>query len=316
VVFYRLTRQDTFLIDYLVLDVEGQVLWLDMHARILRDSEGNPERLAIQWLTKKMEKHDLNVIFNDERQEMKPLDKNIRTTLVQCIRELLFNVVKHANTNEAEVTLTYPDNYLNATVKDHGNGFDVNNIKQDLSKDGGFGLFSIRERIELLSGRMNIDSAPGKGAEISLMVPLKGANMAEGWESQSKVNESRQARASIKILLVDDHEMMREGLKRIIDGEDDIRVVAEAADGKNIMALVHDSRPDVIIMDVNLPGRNGIELTKEIKSELSDIHVVGLSLYDDEEVAQNMRDAGAAAYLTKTEAFETLSSTIRSVGGS
>jgi CheY-like chemotaxis protein len=200
-------------------------------------------------------------------------------------------------------------------VQDNGNGFDVSNMEPDASKDSGFVLFNIRERIDLLGGRLDINSAPGRGTNVALIVPLDGEEM-EKRELQDKVNQAEEEQPRIKVLLVDDHKMMREGLKRIIGSEDDMCVTAEAPDGRDIMNLVRESKPDVVIMDVNLPGRNGIELTRELKDKLSDIHVVGLSLYDDEEVAQSMRDAGASAYLTKTEASETLCATIRSVGNS
>ncbi|HEX6983225.1 MAG TPA: PAS domain-containing protein [Balneolaceae bacterium] len=272
----------------------------------------------LDWLAKKMKKYDLNVMFEGV-EGPEPLDEDIQTTLVQAVRELLFNVVKHTGDAEARVVLSYPDDHLKITVKDNGAGFDVNSIDIDLSK-GGFGLFNIRERIDLLGGHMEVESVPGEGTTVTLLVPLtaEGANALSDGESSRKPQgrgiPGKQNQTKIKVLLVDDHEMMREGLKKIIEQEGDLIVVAEAPDGQSAVELAHETRPDVVIMDINLPGMNGIDATEKIKAELPEMRVIGLSLHNDEEVIREMRNAGASAYLTKSNAFETLCATIRSEG--
>jgi PAS domain S-box-containing protein len=273
---------------------------------------------TLQWIAKKMKRYDLNVVLNSNGPPAR-LEEDVQIVLAQCTQELLFNVVKHANTNEVWVELSYPDSKIKIMVEDHGEGFDNKAQRElDLSKDSGFGLFNVRERIDMLGGRTDIVSKPGTGTKISLIVPTDDEN-AEASGRQKPDSGDLQAKQHpyrIKILLVDDHEIMRDGLKKIIEDENDLKVVAEASDGNNIVELARKTKPDVVIMDVNLPGSiNGIEATQKIKTELPDIRVVGLSLYDDEKVAQNMRDAGAMAYLTKTEASEALCATIRSVAG-
>ncbi|HET6527965.1 MAG TPA: response regulator, partial [Balneolaceae bacterium] len=272
----------------------------------------------LAWLAKKMKKYDLNVMF-ESVEVHEPLDEEVQTTLVQAVRELLFNVVKHANSGEARVVLSFPDDHLKITVKDNGSGFDTSNINTDLSK-GGFGLFNIRERIDLLGGRTQIESVPGEGTIVSLLVPLtaEGADsLSERGQENLKKDKNhpyKQSQTKIKVLLVDDHEMMREGLKRIIEQEHDLTVVGEAPDGQSAVELAREARPDVVIMDINLPGMNGIDATEKIKDELPDIRVIGLSLHNDDKVKREMRNAGASAYLNKSNAFETLCATIRSEG--
>src|SRR5699024_721309 len=112
------------------------------------------------------------------------IDEEVQTTLVQAGKELLFNVIKHAGTPKAHTRLTYPDNCLKLTVEDEGAGFDPDNVKADLSKSG-FGLFNIKERIDLIGGRTDVDSVPGQGTIVSLIVPLN----AEGSDSLSAHSE-------------------------------------------------------------------------------------------------------------------------------
>ncbi len=97
----------------------------------------------------------------------------------------------------------------------------------------------------------------------------------------------------------------------MIEAQDDLQIVAEASNGEQAVSLAYETTPDVIIMDVNMPVMDGIEATRKITSKLPFVQVVGLSLYNHDEVVHNMMGAGASAYLTKDEAFETLCEIIR-----
>lgn len=110
----------------------------------------------------------------------------------------------------------------------------------------------------------------------------------------------------IKVLLVDDHQMVRDGLREIINKQQGLEVVDEGTNGKEAIELVQKSDPDVIIMDVDMPIMDGIEATEKIMSITTEINIIGLSLHDRPEVKENMLKAGASAYITKNEAFETL----------
>lgn len=117
----------------------------------------------------------------------------------------------------------------------------------------------------------------------------------------------------IKILLVDDHKIMREGIRTLIDAEDDMTIIGEASDGKEAVEMAQKNHPDVIIMDVNMQEMNGIEATKKILStDNTQPIVIGLSVHNNDDVKRSMKKAGAVAYLPKTEAFEFLCATIRS----
>ena len=93
--------------------------------------------------------------------------------LFQILRELLFNVVKHAGTNRVTIELRDVDDHLAIRVIDRGEGFDVEAAAARAEQDGGFGLFSVRERLSLIGGRMEIDSAPGAGTRITVHAPVK-----------------------------------------------------------------------------------------------------------------------------------------------
>lgn len=117
----------------------------------------------------------------------------------------------------------------------------------------------------------------------------------------------------IKILLADDHKMMREGLRALIEEQPDMAVIAEAEDGRSAVQLATTLSPDVIIMDVSMPRLNGIEATRKIVAKLSHAKILALSMHYDRKVVMEILNAGASGYLLKDCAFEELACAIHAV---
>ncbi len=117
---------------------------------------------------------------------------------------------------------------------------------------------------------------------------------------------------AIRILLADDHKIVREGTRQLLEQSDDLVVVAEAATGEAAVQLCEELRPDVVVMDVHLPGINGIEATRLIRSKYPIIRVIVLSAYDDDRYVFPLLDAGANGYLLKTTSGANLADAIRS----
>lgn len=117
----------------------------------------------------------------------------------------------------------------------------------------------------------------------------------------------------IKLLLVEDHTVLREGIRDLIQREADLEVVAEAEDGEQAIQMVEQLRPDVVLMDIALPGLNGIEATRQIKRSHPSVIVLVLTAYDNEEFIFAILEAGAAGYLLKNVRGQELLNAIRSV---
>jgi len=109
-----------------------------------------------------------------------------------------------------------------------------------------------------------------------------------------------------KILLADDHEITRDGLKALIENQPGMKVVGEAENGRKAVELARKFKPDVIIMDISMPDLNGIDATRQILSEEPDIKVIALSMYSDRRYITGMLKAGVSAYLLKNCAFDEL----------
>jgi two-component system response regulator NreC len=118
---------------------------------------------------------------------------------------------------------------------------------------------------------------------------------------------------TIRVLLADDHKIVREGLCALLDKQEDIEVVAEAEDGHQALKLVQETSPNVAVIDIAMPGLNGIETTRRIVDKNPKVKVIALSMYSDRRLVARMLGAGASGYLLKDCAFEELAQAIRAV---
>jgi len=117
----------------------------------------------------------------------------------------------------------------------------------------------------------------------------------------------------IKVLLADDHDIVRAGLRRIIEESGDIEVIAEAPDGKEAVNQVHKTRPDVAIIDISMPGLDGLEVIRQVHSYYPKLPIIILTMHEEEQYVVRAIEAGARGYLTKRSAPEQLVKAIRKV---
>ena len=118
---------------------------------------------------------------------------------------------------------------------------------------------------------------------------------------------------TIRILLADDHTVVRHGLRSALEKEPAFEVVAEAENGRSAVALAHKHKPDVVLMDIHMPDLNGTEATRQIVSESPGIKVIALSMYSHKRYVLGMFEAGAAGFLIKNCSFEELARAVRTV---
>lgn len=123
-----------------------------------------------------------------------------------------------------------------------------------------------------------------------------------------------QAQSKIRVIIADDHAVVRDGIRRILDDESDIEVVGEATDGEEAVRKALQERPDVVIMDISMPGASGLEATRRIRATDASIQVLGLTVHESPDYFFSMLEAGAAGYLLKKDATSAeLTEAIRSV---
>ncbi len=118
---------------------------------------------------------------------------------------------------------------------------------------------------------------------------------------------------TIRILIVDDHSITREGLKVLLNKTENFEVVAEAENGRAAISLTRKLQPDVVVMDINMPHLNGVDASRQILSELPQTRIIALSMYSDKSYVRGMLKSGVSGYLLKNCAFEELSGAIDTV---
>lgn len=287
---------------------------------------------ALTWLAKQMPLHGLLVDVSLS-QERVPLPDDQAVLLFQSVRELLINVAKHAGTDRATVSLTVdPDQELRIEVQDQGRGFDPVAMEAK-SENGHFGLFSVKERMQAMGGRLEVKSKPGEGTTVTMTLPLAKRKPAEvGLPAEVFAGASAPEQSSeksifhiphapyhpppggtIRLLLVDDHTMVRQGLRSLLESYEDVMIVGEASNGEEAIELVEQLRPALVVMDLNMPKKNGIEATACIKAQWPETVVIGLSVHAGEEARRAVINAGGAVLLTKEAAVDELYRTIREV---
>lgn len=278
---------------------------------------------ALQWLASDMEQRYQLPVRLEASEVRHPLSDDIKALLFGCVRELLFNVSKYAEADDARVLVKSDDGWLEIEVADAGKGFDAVATAQSIGRDGGFGLFSVRERLAALGGEMAIESKLGEGTRVSLRAPI--TSLSDGRTSPKRERDTASAandngdsgkdanHRTVRVLVVDDHALVRQGIANILELDEHLEVVAEAEDGLDAIEAIERVRPDVVLMDVNMPRMNGVDATREIHRRWPGVHIIGLSVQNDAATAQSMLDAGAAAFIPKSGDADRMLDTIAQI---
>lgn len=187
---------------------------------------------------------------------------------------------------------------------------------------------NVCERLRFLRGELEIRSKPSEGVHRTLVTPraragapavaLHGVPNDPAAGAPAPGSDDRRSagkRSAIRVLLADDHRILREGLASLLEEEEDIEVIGEASDGVMAVEMAMRMRPDVVVMDVTMPKMSGIEATRQITRKLPSVRVIGLSMHSEADMAAALRDAGAAQYLTKGGPSEALVQAIRATAG-
>src|SRR6266705_1304277 len=206
------------------------------------------------------------------------LAAEIETTCFRIAQEALTNIARHAQASEVWVTLAGTDEELRLEVRDNGRGFDVAAARR-----------AARDRLGALAGDpVEPDAPSGSRGRGTSMIP-------------------------VRVLLADDHALVRAGIRALLEGLEGVTVVAEAGNGSEVLELARKHRPDVVLLDISMPGLGGLEASALLKQELSEVSVVMLSMHANEEYVLQALRAGASGYMLKDSATAELELALQAV---
>ncbi|OTY79385.1 histidine kinase [Bacillus thuringiensis serovar vazensis] len=251
--------------------------------------ESLPLAVTLQQLTEEFKKHAKVKVRTQIIGEEYVTSKQSKMTLYRTLQESLTNAVRHGHSTEIIVSLHFEPQQIRLDVQDNGCGVEE-------WKDG-FGLTAMKERVSQSQGRVIVYSKKGEGTLISCVLP----------------KQVQLSNEQIRLCIVDDHSFIRESLHTLLDGQEDLQVVGMAEDGERALELCERLKPDIVLMDLEMPNMDGINATKMIKKKWPDMRVLILSTFQSTERAKEIIRNGADGYLLKSIDSRELAESIRLV---
>ncbi|MEB9905267.1 hybrid sensor histidine kinase/response regulator transcription factor [Bacillus anthracis] len=251
--------------------------------------ESLPLAVTLQQLTEEFKKHAKVKVRTQIIGEEYVTSKQSKMTLYRTLQESLTNAVRHGHSTEIIVSLHFEPQQVRLDVQDNGCGVE--------EWRDGFGLTAMKERVSQSQGRVIVYSKKGEGTLISCVLP----------------KQVQLSNEQIRLCIVDDHSFIRESLHTILDGQEDLQVVGMAEDGERALELCERLKPDVVLMDLEMPKLDGIHATKMIKKKWPDIRVLILSTFQNTERAKEIIRNGADGYVLKSIDSRELAESIRLV---
>jgi signal transduction histidine kinase/DNA-binding NarL/FixJ family response regulator len=219
-----------------------------------------------------------------------PLPPDLAHTLFRIAQEALTNALRHARATSVRVGVVYAPTGVTLLVQDDGAGFDRSRVATGGGGTHTLGLKGMVERARLLGGTLELDSTPGWGTRVRASIPLP-SGVADGDAPRTR---------PVRVLVADDHAMTRAGIVRLLSaGEPAMHVVGEAATGEEAVAAWRSLRPDVVLMDLQMPNGDGTEAIARIREEDPDASIVALTAFASDDWVSGALRAGARGYVGK-----------------
>ena len=216
----------------------------------------------------------------------------------------------------------YDERELRLRVRDNGRGIDATALA-DGEQPGHYGLVGMRERAELIGGKLTVwsaaDSGHGNRIQPSCLARLRRCSCSASHGCAETLGTAAQSEPTltienpIRIMAVDDHPMIREGIAGLVSAQSDLKLVAEAIGGREAIQQFRIHRPDVTLMDIRMPEMSGLDAISAIRGEFPDARIIVLTTYAGDVQALRAMRAGAQAYLLKDSLRNELLDTIRAV---
>ena len=248
---------------------------------------------AVQWFVDGFSQHTGIVTHLEAPSDLGRLPDHMEVSLFRVVQECLTNIHRHAGSRTALVRMHIRGGELLVEVADQGKGSAREFVE-------GIGIKGIRERLNELGGRLQILSAPA-GTTMRATVPISARGKSSGSGAKNKA----------RLLLVDDHEIVRQGLASLLQGVEGFEVCGQAASGEDAIREADRSTPDIVIMDLRLPGIDGLQATRSILKSHPGTDVLIFTVDESEQVLREALKAGARGCVTKTDAGSSLLSMLK-----
>jgi two-component system NarL family sensor kinase len=281
---------------------------------------------AVRWYAEGFQKRSGIHLTVNIAPALGRLSTEVETALFRVVQESLTNVHRYSGSPDAEIKIYTNGGELCLEIVDHGKGIEAGSVRASI--DGiaslGVGIPGMRERLRQLGGQLEVDFARN-GTRVVANVPLKQTEaeiptIPEDTEMSARENNrdfdpAVCGDARRRILIADDHEVMRRGVRGLLESHNEWAVCGEAFEGKEAVVKSRELRPDLIIMDINMPGLTGIAAAQQIRRENPSAKILFFSVHESAQTVREVVNAGAQGYVAKSRAGHDLVDAVRNVLG-
>jgi PAS domain S-box-containing protein len=267
---------------------------------------------AVPWYTQGYEKRTGIHVDVDIPKDLLRLPPDVEVTLFRVIQESLTNVHRYSGSSTAAIRIYSDGQEIALEISDQGHGIQTDKLKgpADSVAALGVGIQGMRERMRQLGGRLEIQSQPGEGTVVHAILPIAQAELAKSAESATGAGPNTPRK---RILIADDHEAIRHGVRLVLQGESDWEVCGEASDGKEAVDKALELNPDLVIVDLNMPTINGLDTVRRIRRERPQMKVLVFTVHDSDLAMRQIIAAGAQGYLSKAQSGQDLVEVVKNL---
>jgi two-component system NarL family sensor kinase len=287
----------------------------------LLDELGLPS--AVEWFTQGFENRTGIHVSVDIPSNLVRLAPDVEVALFRIVQESLANVHRYSGSATAYVRARSDAGEVRLEIGDFGKGMSEESKIPNRTSVAplGVGIQGMKERLRQLSGTLEIISHPGKGTLVTAILPIssqrreisdpyEGSEIREGQLIPTEgVAESNGWRK--RILIADDHDVLRRGIRTMLESDPGLEVCGEAVDGKDALEKTLAQAPDLVILDINMPIMNGLDVLRQIVRHRPQTKVLAFSVHDSKQIVEEILAAGAHSYLSKATAGQHLVHEVR-----
>jgi PAS domain S-box-containing protein len=281
---------------------------------------------AVRWYIAGFTNRTGIVVETDIPPDLQRLSPDAEVAIFRVLQESLTNVHRYANSSKACIRMSATGEEIKIEIEDFGKGMKMSksNSKTVPEVRLGVGIQGMTERMRQLGGKLEISSKPNHGTLVAATIPLSSPQALIPAQSASSLvppasvlgkDLSGLLGGAIKkrILIADDHEMLRRGVRNTLQTEMDLEICGEAVDGQDVVEKVKSLQPDLVILDINMPVLNGLVAVRQILRCRPQTKVLVFSVHDSDQTVQEVHAAGAHGFISKGKDAQDLLRVVRDI---
>jgi PAS domain S-box-containing protein len=275
---------------------------------------------AVLWYAEGFKKRSGIHLSVSIDEELVRLTSDAETALFRVLQESLTNVHRYSGSPSAEIHIFQSARKVHLEIVDHGKG--VKHGTERASFAGtptlGVGIPGMRERIRQLGGQLDVEFS-NEGTRVYATLPREASAEESAEQSSQLFRDKENFQASPRqhpdvrkrILIADDHEVMRRGVRGLVESQEEWSVCGEAIEGNEAISKTKELRPDLLILDVSMPGMSGIEAALQILKDEPNTRILFFTMHDSPQMMRELSNVGAWGYVAKARAGNDLVDAVR-----